>query len=638
MFLYLIFFISSIFAQNKSEKEYNINQEVVVTGQRTPYKSNNSLISLEIIDSKEIENLGIQSISDILEISSGLDIRNRGKSGMQSDISIRGGSFNQTLIMVDGIPLNDPQTGHHNMNLSITPDMIERIEIVKSGSSKSFGINAFVGAINIITKNVKNNKVNLNLEGGDFKYNSAEITLSNKFDKFSTILSLSNDASDGFRPNTDHKYLNIATKTRYEFNHLNNINLNLSYADRQFGAFNFYTPSYPNQFEQTKTINASLNGEFGENLKFTPSIYYRTNYDRFELFRDFKNAASWYAGHNYHLTTIIRTNGNLSYSSVIGTSSVGYEIKNENILSTLLGEKLRHLVKNPVDTTSFTKGKNRLNSTIFIENQFAKDEFLLNLGFSVYNNSDYGTYFNPGIDIGYKFENIKIFANYNRSIRIPTFTELYYSGPTNIGNPNLKPELSNNFELGSEYNKDLFKVELSVFMRNGNNLIDWNRENDSLVWQTNNLTNINFYGIESAISMMNIIESENFTLSNVKLSGMFLKSDKEKSNVDSYYVLDHLNYKLNLLLNFKVFKSINVLYDMSFQKRNGDYQQFTSNGFVLSDYKAILLSNLKLNYNFKSFNVYLNITNLFNERYYDIANVPLAGRWTSVGIKYDFEY
>ena len=638
MFLYIIVIISSIFAQNSSDKEYNINQEVVVTGQRTPFSSNNSIISLEIIDSKEIENLGIQSVSDILEISSGIDVRNRGKSGMQSDISLRGGSFNQTLILVDGIPVNDPQTGHHNMNLTITPDMIERIEIIKSGSSKSLGINAFTGAINIITKNIKSNNIMLNLEGGDFRYKNAEITLSNKFNKFSNLISLSTNSSNGFRPNTDHNYLNIASKSNYNFNSFNKIALNLSYSDRQFGAFNFYTPSYPNQYGQTKTLNASLIGEFGDTVRFSPSAFYRTNYDRFELFRDFKNAASWYSDHNYHLSTIIATNGNLSFSSIIGKSSIGYEIRNENILSTVLGEKLSNNISNPIDTTKFTKGKNRLNSTIFVENQYESDNFLLNIGSSFFHNTDYGTYVNPGIDLGYRNENYKIYTKYNRSIRIPTFTELYYSGPTNIGNPDLKAEISDNFEVGSTYNKNKIQFNLSLFMRNGRNLIDWNRENDSLIWKTNNLTNIIFYGIESALSINDIFESANFTLSNIKLSGIFLKSDKEKSNVDSYYVLDHLNYKLNLLLSFKVLNSINVLYDISLQKRNGDFQQFTSGGFVLSEYKQILLSNLKINYNLKSFNLYLNITNLFNEKYYDIANVPLAGRWASLGVKYNLNY
>ena len=637
-FAFAIFLTTLINSAKSEEKEYQLNQEIFVTGQRAAYSSGNSLISIEVIDSKEINKLGVQSISDILEISSGLDVRNRGKSGMQSDISIRGGSFNQTMIMVDGIPINDPQTGHHNMNLTITPDMIDRIEIVKSGSSKSTGVNSFAGVINIITKKVNDNKLNLNLEGGDFNYNNVELSIQNKYGDFANLLSISRNASDGFTKNTDHTNINLALKSNYALSEINYINLNLSYADRQFGAFNFYTPSYPNQFEQTKTINASLQGKFSELLNFTPSVFYRMNYDRFELFRDFKNAPSWYSDHNYHLTSIIGTNGNINYKSVIGISSFGYEFRNENINSTVLGLTLATAINNPFDNTKFTKSKSRLNSTLFIENQYTSESFLFNLGTSIFNNSDYGTYLSPGLDLGYLIGNSKIYANYNRSVRIPTFTELYYNGPTNIGNPDLKAEISDNFELGYHLSLDNFKFEINGFLRNGKNLIDWNRDNDSTIWKTNNLTNISCYGAETSLSIDNIINHKNFVLSKTKLSVLFLQSDKKQSNVDSYYVLDHLNYKMNLLLNFVIFKDFNLTYDISYQKRNGNFQLFTSSGFVLTDYKAIILSNVKLNYNLQNLDLYINITNLFNEKYFDIANVPLAGRWASLGINYKLDY
>ncbi len=618
--------------------------EVIVTGQRVSYSLENSAINVEVINSKEIEKMAIQSISDILELSSGLDVRNRGKSGTQSDISIRGGHFNQTLIMLDGVPISDPHTGHHSMNLTINKEVIDRIEIIKGGGSKSAGINSFAGVVNIITKREVENKVSLDLQGGEFGFYNMGLTLTNKYNNLNSIFYVNKDGSNGFTTNTDHQAFTAGLKSSYLFDNSNYLSLDLSVADRQFGANSFYSASFPNQFETTKTLNSSIKGKLGDKLVFTPSVYYRTNYDRFELYRSFNGAADWYQDHNYHLSGILGTNGNLSYKSGIGVSSLGYEVRRENIYSTVLGENLNSPVDNFIDDTDFTKQKDRLNTTFFIENAYSNDKIVLNTGLSVFNNSDFGTYFNPGVDFAYKINSQnKVMINLNRSVRIPTFTEIYYTGPTNIGNINLKPEVANNYEIGYNYFNDKIRFNSGVFVRQGENLIDWNKHPDSTKWQSNNINDINFFGIESDVSWKLNYESDYINIYTIKIGGLVMQSDMKESGYDSYYVLDHLNYKFNLLVIFKIFNKLDITYDMSYQKRNGSFQLVTGEPQVMSEYDAFLMSNIKLNYNLKELTTqdidfYVDITNLFDESYFDLANVPVAGRWATVGFRYGLGY
>ena len=123
---------------------------------------------LLVISSETIKQSTATNVADLLQSISGIDIRRRGTDGMQSDLYIRGGQFNQTLILIDGFKTEDPQTGHHTMNMMIPLENIERIEIIKGPAARVFGQNAFTGAINIVTKNNVSEQLKLNVGSGSF--------------------------------------------------------------------------------------------------------------------------------------------------------------------------------------------------------------------------------------------------------------------------------------------------------------------------------------------------------------------------------------------------------------------------------------------------------------------------------------
>ena len=161
--------------ENKSEIE--LDQVELITSPRIEIKNTDNSISVLTISREEIQKSTATNVSELLQQIAGLDIRRRGAEGMQADLYIRGGSFDQTLLLIDGLKVEDPQTGHHTMNMTLPLEVIEKIEITKGSSGRIYGQNAFTGAINIITKKDIENNISLSLTGGSFDQKRAAVTM-----------------------------------------------------------------------------------------------------------------------------------------------------------------------------------------------------------------------------------------------------------------------------------------------------------------------------------------------------------------------------------------------------------------------------------------------------------------------------
>jgi len=325
----------------KLKADYNLD-EIEVSAQRAPVTYSQAARIISVIEREEIEAAPVSSIQDLLEYALGVDIRQRGTYGVQADVSIRGGSFDQTLILLNGINLSDPQTGHHNLNVPVSLKSVKRIEILNGPSARVYGPNAFSGAINIVTEPDAEESVTLDVAFGDNSLRDLTASANLKAGSLTSFLAASNTSSSGYIENTDFDTYNIYYHGRLKTEPAT-LNFQAGYTDKAFGANSFYTPKYPNQFEATKTTFASVQMETGKKLHFTPAAYWRRHQDRFELFRD--NPASWYAGHNYHMTDVFGLNLNTWFQSSLGKTAFGAEFRSENIWSNVLGEALGDSVK-----------------------------------------------------------------------------------------------------------------------------------------------------------------------------------------------------------------------------------------------------------------------------------------------------
>jgi len=260
--------------------------EVVISENRIAIPFSDASRSIEIITKKQIQDIRPTSVNELLQAIGGVDIRQRGANGVQADLSIRGGTFEQALVLINGVKMLDPQTGHHLMNLPITIDDIERVEILKGPGARVYGQNAFAGAINIITRPGEEQSVALRLDAGANHLISAGASLTLPIRQYRQTLSISHDQSDGYRSNTDYVIDNIFYQAQTTIGK-GILDLFGGYTARSFGANGFYgSESFTDQYEETRTSIASASYSVRSgHWKIAPRIYWRRNTDNWQFRR-----------------------------------------------------------------------------------------------------------------------------------------------------------------------------------------------------------------------------------------------------------------------------------------------------------------------------------------------------------------
>lgn len=614
--------------------EYDLD-EIEVSAQRSPALYSQVARIVSVIEKQEIEAIPTQSIQDLLEYVASVDVRQRGPEGVQADISIRGGTFDQTLILLNGINITDPQTGHHNLNLPVPLSQVERIEILEGPAARVYGPNAFSGAINIVTKQASSNSLNLAANVGSYGLYDADLSIDFASNKLKQTLVFNGKKSDGYINNTDFRALNAFYSNNVSL-YKGELKFQFGLSGKGFGANSFYTPKYPNQYEATKTLFTSAKWEGNGKLHLSPAIYYRQHNDRFELFRN--NPASWYSGHNYHLTRVFGTTINSWFTWAAGKTSFGVEFRNEKILSNVLGNDLDNPIKVPGENAQYTKADDRQIFSAFAEHLIHYNKWIFSAGIMAnsISGSDLGLNIFPGTDISYEvFSGGRIFASFNTSLRMPSFTDLYYEGPTNIGNPELKPERSATIETGLKLKRKIINGHVLIFYRKGKDIIDWVKENETdEVWQPKNLTKINSAGAEV---QTNFKLRRNFGefYPNIGLSYFYNQVGKGESAFISNYVLDNLKHKLVVSANQNLIKKFSIDLKMVFQDREGSFTLYEETEIVGEvPYDPFVVFDGKLLYQARKIRIFASVNNIFDRRYYDIGNVVQPGRWFKLGINY----
>jgi len=606
--------------------------DVEINATRTKLYSEMGRI-LTVIDKDEIERSAVHSIDELLDYVSGLDIRQRGGNGVQADISVRGGSFDQALVLLNGINITDPQTGHFNLDIPIQLSDVSKVEILKGSSARMLGPNAFSGAINIITENGASPFLNADLSGGSFGYGEQSVTTA--FLKIPyTLLSLSHKSSDGYADNTDFENSNIFFHSKLVNPKFGNFQFQTALQKKDFGANGFYSLAYPHQFESTQTLLAALSwNQNRRNVSYRAQAYWRQHHDRFELFRDFEGAPSSYTQHNYHLTDVTGGKLDASVANSWGKITLGIEERNEHIFSTVLGNEMNQTKADPYESgIKFNRSANRLLGTAFFDYAINFEQWYVSAGAAVSHTVAFGTNPYGGFDIAYHPNGkTKIFFSSNTAVRLPTFTDLYYQSPTQSSNPNLKPEHSTTWELGTTIQQKRWQADATTYYRKGKNIIDWVKEPDSTKWQSRNLTEVNAMGLD-----MNL----NYSFSNsffqkAGLSYSFLQMDKNAENFDSKYALDYMKHKLIVTLQHKAVKNCSLNWKLSFLDRAGNYTDFYMQQPVI--YQPYFLLDMKGLWETEKIAIYLDLNNIFDKTYADYGGIVQPGFNFTAGIKWKFK-
>lgn len=593
-----IFFLATLFFAQAQEKSTNI-EAIEIQGKlfSTPYKSANQNIS--VITREEIINSPAKSIDEILQQVTGMDIRRRGANGVQSDIGFRGSSFEQVLLLLNGIRMNDSQTGHNSMNLPVDLSDVERIEVIKGPAARRFGQNAYAGVINIITKVNPGKRVKINVEGGDYQTYELGFNAQVGNEKFSNSLQANSSGSQGYMYNTDYEIRNVFYQSKLNIKD-GNIRLQAGFSEKKFGANGFYaSKAATEQYEevQASVISLAHQQTFGR-LKLNSNVYWRRGQDMY-LFNRQKPEIY----RNMHIGNNVGGEVNSGYDWSLGTTGIGVELRKEFLASNNLGER------------------NRFVSQVFFEHHFSLLDHKLNIspGISWANYSNEGNFFYPGLDIGYSFnQNNKVYGNIAKVHRIPTFTDLYYTSKTEQGNPDLLPENAVYAEIGYQFQTKSILAKVSGFLRDTNDAIDWTKmKPEDPVWYARNIGETTVKGIEVEFNHQ-LKHWLKYTIGYTYLDNRLNKP----ADFSARYLLDNLKHQIIAKLETRFLKNFTneVVYRYNERLNNGSYN----------------LVDDKLSFVKKDFSVYVLINNLTNTSYTETFGVEMPQRWFHIGLSYNF--
>ena len=278
------------------------------------------------------QSLVLNTLVDLLKLDPSLDFAERAPDGVQADLSIRGAGFGKTLVLLNGMRLNDPQSGHHNMDIPVPLESVDRVEVMRGSGSTLYGADAVGGVINIITEPPSATEFRLRTAFGSDGINQQRASLGIAGKKVSEQLSFARDFSTGFLPDRDYRNLEFASVTRLATD-FGNGSLNLAYMDHPFGADQFYGNF--NSWEDTKTWFAGVQQALG--AKTTASFSFRRHSDLFVLYRDRPDVfANHHSDETYQLA--VRRREEMSTST---TLYYGVEALHESIASNNLGDHAR---------------------------------------------------------------------------------------------------------------------------------------------------------------------------------------------------------------------------------------------------------------------------------------------------------
>jgi len=574
--------VYSLSAQENQE----LKTEVIVIGTQIPSEFSHTTRNITVITKEDIAKAPINSLSDLMKFIPGVDLQQRGPMGVQADISIRGSSFSQVLVLVDGIKVYDPQTAHHNLDIPVPLSEIERIEVLNGQGSSVYGENAFGGVINIITKKSSANRTSVGVGYGEFNTIMSNLSFLYNLGNFRHRLTAEYKRSDGFAYDRDFNVLNLLSNSRMDLSK-GKLELLLGYQQKEFGANNFYA-AYPSK-EWTNTGFISLQGKI-KNTRV--KLFYRRHWDRFML--DITRP-DWYL--NRHKT-----------QSVGGETSTIFDLNNQGKLA--LGGEIRsdRIFSESLGDHAYAK------AGLFLEYESLILPWLfINAGLRSDAVSHYPAQLSPNLSLGLILSSrLKLRSSLGRAFRIPSFTELYYNSPANLGNPGLKPEKNFSWEIGLDYFlRDNIVWETTFFSRYEQDLIAWVKTEPEAPWQTQNIKNLSFYGIETRIKI-----GIGFSLGYTFLESL----TAAQVNYLSKYVHHHLQHHFTASFYTDLPQNITVGITSALKKRPGA--------------KEYLILDAKLARKFSRWEVFLTATNLLNRDYQEIPGIAMPGRWITAGLSW----
>ncbi|MCE5251561.1 TonB-dependent receptor [bacterium] len=567
--------------------------EVLVTSQRSGRFINSRGTESLVLTRDEITALQAGTIPELLSLIASIDVRERGTPGSQADISIRGSSSEGVLILVNGIEVRDPQTGHFTMDIPADLSRVEKIEVLRGGGSTMYGSRATGGVINIITGD-SDRGVNGSVSVGSFGSTGTSAGLSYSRGSSDMSVNVKRGISDGYKRGTDYESTEADIMGSYRSDTVK-IGWNMGILDKRFGAEGFYS-LYPS-FEKTLTLLGGISFQQTINSRNLVRIRAgaRGHGDDFLLDRD--NPEDYRNTH--YNSSFVYSGEYLTYPTNIYSAIVGFETERTGIMSGSLDVRSDRNNAMYGELTA-DASKAQVSVSLRYDSGF-RDEHCFTQG--------------VGISVPVTFST-RFRLRAEKSFRSPTYTELYYNSPANRGNPDLRSEYSRSVEAGLDHTGERISYGMVLFARESSDVIDWIRWEGETEWKAENHGKINTPGIEMN-ARVSMTETWIF-----RVSGMVLNQSVERrQGVESKYILNSaarsITGAVTGILPLKTNCSFTVRYE---ERLHGDSR---------------IPVTVSCTRPFGNFTPVITVRNLLNDRYDVFPGLPAPGRWYTFRLEYN---
>lgn len=550
--------------------------------------------SVTVIGRDQIRSWPAANLAGLLAGVAGVDVQRRGEPGVQADIGIRGTGFEQTVILLDGMPMGDPQTGHHNLNLPVPVEHIQRIEVIKGPGAMTYGGNATGGVINIVTRQGGETALSAKARIGSHDTRSGGFSGAFGGQTSHHRLSFDHLQSDGHL--SDRRADAELTRGLYTGGaDLGEVGLRwgLGADDRDFGAWKFYTADFPEQRERTETRTGWLAADTsaGE-WSFTSRAWWREHDDWF------RTIVFGTAYINRHATRVqgLRLSGQRQWGA--GMTALGASHSRERI-----------------DSNALDRHDRDESQAWVVHRQFLGERTAVEAGISLVDYSDYGRFGLPSLAIRHELaDRWTVFASLARSARAPSYTELFLQTSGNRGNPALRPERSDYAEAGLRFGTGAHHLNLALFERRTDTLIDWARVPGEVQWQADQFDGHRSRGGEIEWRWL----SGNDWLESVDLAATIIDTELDDRGLEIKYALDYPELGLTGGAVWHLGRALRLTTRARYQERS------TGESGTLID--------LRLGWQTSKVELFVEGNNLLDKRLIEAGFAELPGRWLYAGV------
>jgi len=620
--------------------------EATVTATRAVSKvTDASAVQVQVLTREDLDRAGVNTVNDVLKLAVGIDVRQRGCFGMQTDIGINGGTFDQMALFVNGFPVTNPQTGHNAADFPVNVSDIQQVEVLEGAGSTIFGAQAFSGAVNIVTRRPDEahpQGVDAGVSGGSFGTWEAEARGVFSRSRFFSSLSGSFRRSDGAVENSDFRGGKFFWQGVYEARDFG-LSVQAGGTLNDFGANTFYSAAYPDQWEATRRYHVGVRAVSKGRVQLLPEVSWMRNVDHYQLIRD------THTGENFHRGDVYTGGIRLCTEACTGSLSHGFtlgaELRQEEIYSTNLGRPLESSQQFSVpghDSIFYTHRDARTNIAFSVADEMRLGRWTLALRLLAQRNTSVGRHFRfyPGVHLSYATGGWRFYASWNKALRLPTFTDLYYKSPTLEGNVGLQAEENSAFRLGVACRTGVVSADVRAFYHHGTNMIDWVMFAADDVYHATNfrLDNMGF-SLLAALDFDAWIGTRQ-PLKRLSVSYAYIYQNR-KDDVPFYksnYALEYLRHKFVATLDHRIWGPLTASWTLRVQQREGSYLVYEGHQSTgaLHPYGTHAVLDGKVSWTKRHYSLFVDLQNLTATRYFDLANVPQPGFFCMVGAKVSF--